>query len=802
MLFELRYAIRTMAKNRLITGVIVAVLAVGIGANTAIFSVVEAIMLRPLPFPDANRLTFVWETSPRSAIRTGPSGPNYMDFKEQTGVFEDMAALEPGSGTVTGLGEPQQVPALRVTTNYLRVLGIRPARGRDFTAGEAWRDRVIIISYGFWERTLGLEPNVLGRRLMVDELPYTIIGVMPRTFWSPVPSDLLVPWSDADLRARNRMGHDFGVIGRLKPAVTAERAAAELSAIGRRIARETPQLDGWAVAVVPLRSLVSENLGESAMVLLGAVSLVLLIACANIANLLLARAASRGRETAIRRALGANGRLLMRQFLAESLLLAVAGGAAGLLIALWGVDILNRVLPAVLPVTQGGVISRPPIILDPAAFAFAALISALVSVVFGLAPAFAASRPDVNDALKEGGRTFARSNTRLRSALIVAEVSLALVLVTCAALTVRSFWRLAHVDAGFLPDHLLALEMELPTDARYATASEQRTFFSSVLEKATSVPGVQRAALTTILPLDPTLARGQTFAIVNQPPPGPGEPPRVAARRSVSTGYFQTLAIPLRSGRTFTDADRDGQPYVAVVDDTFARRYFDRGVDLVGQRLRIGRTDVTIIGVVGAVKQDGLDRDALPTIYLSMLQVPAPLMSLVVRTAGDPATMVDAVKNAVYSVDRDQPVYRIRTMSQALSDVMAPQRLTLTLLSLFAAAALVLASIGIYGLIAHTVAQRTHEIGIRMALGAAPRGILRLLMGQALGVTLMGIAIGLVLAFAASRALASILYGVDVRDPVTFAGMAVVIGAIAALATYLPARRAMAIDPIVSLRSE
>jgi putative ABC transport system permease protein len=390
----------------------------------------------------------------------------------------------------------------------------------------------------------------------------------------------------------------------------------------------------------------------------------------------------------------------------------------------------------------------------------------------------------------------------LRSALIVAEVSLALVLVTCAALTVRSFWRLAHVDAGFLPDHLLALEMELPTDARYATASEQRTFFSSVLEKATSVPGVQRAALTTILPLDPTLARGQTFAIVNQPPPGPGEPPRVAARRSVSTGYFQTLAIPLRSGRTFTDADRDGQPYVAVVDDTFARRYFDRGVDLVGQRLRIGRTDVTIIGVVGAVKQDGLDRDALPTIYLSMLQVPAPLMSLVVRTAGDPATMVDAVKNAVYSVDRDQPVYRIRTMSQALSDVMAPQRLTLTLLSLFAAAALVLASIGIYGLIAHTVAQRTHEIGIRMALGAAPRGILRLLMGQALGVTLMGIAIGLVLAFAASRALASILYGVDVRDPVTFAGMAVVIGAIAALATYLPARRAMAIDPIVSLRSE
>ncbi len=571
MLSDLRYALRMMARNRWFTAVVIGVLALGIGANTAIFSVVESVSLRPLPFPDPGRLAFVWETSSKSSTRIGPSGPNYLDFKEQSRSFDDMAALEPGSGTVTGFGEPQQVPALRVTTNYLSVLGIRPIQGRDFHIGEAWNDRLVIISYGFWERNLGLAADVIGRRLMVDDLPYVIIGVTPKTFWSPVPSELLVPWSAADLRARNRTSHDFGVIGRLSHGVSPQRAAVELTAIERRIAQGVPQLTGWGVTVVSLQSLVAENLESSLLVLLGAVGLVLLIACANIANLLLARAVSRERETAIRRAVGANRRHLIRQFLTESALLAAVGGAAGLLIALWGVDVLDRALPATMTVTDGGVIARPPVAMDAVVFGFAVLVSVATAIAFGLAPAFAAAGRDVHESLKEGARTTPHGHGRLRRLLIVTEIALALVLLTSAGLTIKSFSRLTQVDPGFVPDHLLALEMELPTDARYRESAEQRGFFSRILERAAMVPGVQSAAITSILPLDATIAHGQRFGIVNRPPPPPGDPPLSAERRSVSASYFRTIGVPLRRGRTFTEGDHDGRPFVAIIDDTFAR---------------------------------------------------------------------------------------------------------------------------------------------------------------------------------------------------------------------------------------
>jgi putative ABC transport system permease protein len=801
MLSDIRYAVRVMDRNRWFTAVVIGVLALGVGANTAIFSVVESVILRPLPFPDPNRLVFVWETSPKSSTRIGPSGPNFLDFKEQSASFDDMAALELGSGTVTGFGEPQQVPALRVSTNYLSVLGIRPLRGRDFQSGEAWNDRLVIISYGFWERNLGGAPDAIGRRLMLDDLPYVIIGVTPKTFWSPVPSELLVPWSAADLRARSRTSHDFGVVGRLRQGVSPERAAAELGAIERGIAEGVPQLTGWGVTVVPLQHLVAENLESSLLVLLGAVGLVLLIACANIANLLLARAVARDRETAIRRALGANGRHLIRQFLTESALLAAGGGAAGLLIALWGVDVLDRLLPATLTVTDGGIVTRPPVAMDAVVFGFAVLIAVAMAITFGLAPALAAARPDVHESLKKGARTTPHGHGRVRRLLIVTEIALALVLLVSAGLTIKSFARLTQVDPGFVPDHLLALEMELPTDARYRGGAEQRAFFSRVLEQAAAVPGVQSAAVSSILPLDATLAHGQGFGIVNRPPPAPGDPPRSAARRSVSASYFQTIRVPLRHGRTFTDGDREGRPFVAIIDDTFARVYF--GVsDPIGQRLRVGRTDLEIVGVVGAVKQTGLDRQPEPTLYLSLRQVPEPRMSLVVRTAGDPASLITAVKAAIYAIDPDQPVYRIRTMDQALSEVTSPQRLTLMLLALFAVAALCLASIGIYGLVAYTVVQRTREVGIRIALGARPEEIVRLIVGEGLGPIAIGIGLGLVLSGAATSALASILYGVNVHDPIVFGATAAALGLVAAIASYAPARRAAAIDPIVSLRSE
>jgi putative ABC transport system permease protein len=802
MLADLRYALRIMERNRWFTVVVVSVLALGIGANTAIFSVVESVIVRPLPFPDPGRLAFVWEMGPGSSTRIGPSGPNYLDFKDQSASFDDMAALELGSGTVTGFGEPQQVPALRVSTNYLSVLGIRPMRGRDFRIGEAWNDRLVIISYGFWERNLGLSSDVIGRRLMVDDFPYVIIGVTPKTFWSPVPSELLVPWSAADLRARSRTSHDFGVIGRLRHGALPQRAAAELTAIERRIAQGVPQLTGWGVTVVPLRHLVAENLQSSLLVLLGAVGLVLLIACANIANLLLARAVSRERETAIRRALGANGRQLMRQFLTESALLGAVGGAAGLLIALWGVDVLDRVLPATLTVTDGGVVTRPPVAMDAVVFGFAVLVALATAITFGLAPALAAARSDLHEPLKEGARATPQGHRPVRRLLIVTEIALALVLLVSAGLTIKSFWRLQHVDPGFAPDHLLALEMELPTDARYREGAEQRWFFSRVLEKAATVPGVQHAAITSILPLDATIAHGQSFAIVNRPPPAPGDPPRSAARRSVSANYFQTIGVPLRRGRTFTEGDRDGRPYVAIIDDTFARAYFGGEADPLGQRLRIGRTDLEIVGVVGAVKQTGLERQTEPTLYLSLLQVPEPRMSLVVRTAGDPASLVTVVKAAIYAIDPDQPIYRIRTMDQALSELTSPQRLTLMLLTLFAVAALCLASIGIYGLVAYTVVQRTREVGIRIALGAKPEQIVRLIVGEGLGPTAIGIGLGLILSIAATSVLASILYGVNVHDPFVFVATAATLGFVAAIASYAPARRAASIDPVISLRSE
>jgi putative ABC transport system permease protein len=802
MLSNVRYALRMMARNRSFTVVVIGVLALGIGANTAIFSVVESVILRPLPFPDPGHLAFVWETSSKSSTRIGPSGPNYLDFKEQSASFDDMAALELGSGTVTGFGEPQQVPALRVSTNYLSVLGVRPIQGRDFQVGEAWNDRLVIISYGFWERSLGLAPDVIGRRLMVDDLPYIIIGVTPKTFWSPVPSELLVPWSAADLRARSRTSHDFGVIGRLKHGTSPQRAAAELSAIERRIAQGVPQLTGWGVTVVPLQHLVAENLESSLLVLLCAVGLVLLIACANIAHLLLARAVSRGRETAIRRALGANARHLIGQFLTESVLLGAVGGAAGLLIALWGVDVLDRALPATLTVTDGGVITRPPVAMDAVVFGFAGLLAVVTAITFGLAPAFAATGPDVHESFKEGTRTTPHGHGRIRRLLIVTEIALALVLLISAGLTIKSFSRLTQVDPGFMPDHLLALEMELPTDARYREGAEQRAFFSRVLEKAAAVPGVQHAAMTSILPLDATIAHGQRFGIVNRPPPAPGDPPMSAERRSVTAGYFQTIGVPLRRGRTFTEGDRDGRPFVVIIDDTFARVYFSGVANPVGQRLRIGQTDLEIVGVVGAVKQTGLEKQPEPTLYLSLLQVPEPRMSLVVRTAGDPVNLVPAVKAAIYAIDSDQPVYRIRTMDQALSELTSPQRLTLMLLTLFAVAALCLASIGIYGLVAYTVVQRTREVGIRIALGARPEEIVRLIVGEGLGPTAIGIGLGLVLSVAATSALTSILYGVNVHDPIMFVATAAALGCVAVIASYAPARRAAAIDPIISLRSE
>ncbi len=802
---DVRYGLRLMARSPLFTAVAVGVLALGIGANTAIFSVVNAIVLRPLPLRDSDRLAVVWETSVGQGwSRVGPSGPNYVDFKEQSTSFDDLAALELGSATITGLGEPQQIPGLRVSTNYLSVLGAAPLIGRDFTHTEGWQDRVAIISYGFWERNLGLDPAVIGSRVTADDLPYTIIGVLPRTFWSPVPSDLLVPWSTADLRAKGRTDHNFGVIGRLRRGVSAERANAEMTSIEQRIGEHFLQLKGWGTTVVPLHRLVGEDLGASLLVLLAAVGFVLLIACANIANLLLARAVARQRETAIRRALGATRARLVRQFLSESVLLGLAGGGVGLLFALWGVDVLDTVLPATFRVTAGGEVMRPPLSIDAAVLAFTMLIAVGTGLVFGLVPALTATRAgadNANEGLKEGARSSAGGHSRTRQALIVSEIALTLVLLVAAALTIKSFWRLQQVNPGFAADHVLALEMELPTDAKYLAGAEQAAFFERVLAQAHALPGVTHAAVANVLPLDSTVADTTEFLFPDRPLLAGGQ--RLPAdSRAVSADYFATMGIPLKRGRVFTDADRTGRPLVAIVDETLARMHFGDGRNPIGQQVRIGNTDLQIVGVVGAVKQAGLDRQPAPTVYFSHLQANKPRMDLVVRTAVDPASMITAVKGAVYAIDKDQPVYKIRTMRQAVSDATSSQRLTFVLLGLFAVAACALASIGIYGVVAYTVAQRTREIGIRLALGADGGRIVRMIVTQGLATTVTGVGVGLVLAVVATQALAAMLFGVGAHDPGVFIATAATLTSVAVIASYVPARRAARVDPAVALRSE
>ena len=802
MLADLHYGLRALIKAPQFTLVALLVLALGIGANTAMFSVVNAILLRPLPLADPARLMVVWETNlTQGRGRVGPSGANFVDFKEQNTSFEGLAALEPGSGTVTGFGEPQQVPGIRVSTNYLSLLGARPLAGRDFLPAEGWQNRVAIVSHGFWQRTLGADPHAIGRRVTIDALPYTIVGILPSTFWSPVPSELLVPWSTADLRAQPRLDHRFGVIGRLKRDVTTDRANAELTAIEQRIAGEVPQLRGWSTTVVPLQRAVGEQIGDSLVVLLAAVGFVLLIACANLANLLLARAVVRQRETAIRRALGATRGRLIRQCLTESLLLSAIGGASGLLLAAWSVAALDRVLPASFAVSGGGTVLRPPVTIDVAVVSFTTLTALATSLVFGLIPAIVSTRGDAQDWLRDQARSTTGAHGRVRQLLIVAEVALALVLLVASGLTIKSFWRLLQVDPGFAPDRVLALEIELPTDGKYRDPVEQAAFFTRVIDRARELPGVRHAAVSEVLPLDSTVSRTEEFQIPSRPLIAGGA--RLPAdRRSVSADYFSTMGIPLRRGRLFAEGDRRGRPWVVIVDETLARLYFSGGLDPIGQQLRIGATDLQIVGVVGAVKDAGLDKDPKPTIYLSHLQAPAARMDLVAQTAVDPASMVNALKSAVYAVDTDQPVYKIRTMRQAVSEVEASPRATLVLLAVFAAAAFLLAAIGIYGVVAYTVVQRTREIGIRLALGADSGRIVRTIVGHGLATAMTGAGVGLVLALAATRVLASLLFGVSPRDPFVLLTTMIVLTMVAIVASYVPARRAAAIDPAVSLRHD
>lgn len=803
---DVRLALRALRKSPGFTATALLTLAVGIGATTALFSVINSILLRPLPFPDGDRLAVVWETNLQQGVkREGPAGPNFSDWREQSRAFQDLAAVEIGTGTVTGLGEPQQVPAMRVTANLFSVLNVSPALGRLFAPedGHGARQPLGIVSHGFWQRALGADPLIVGKTIQVDQIAYQVIGVLREDFWLPVHSDLFVPFPDRELRVeRGRLAHELGVFGRLKPEMTVAQAEADLNALQTRLRVAHPELRGWGVTVVPMQTVSAEYLRPALLALFCAVAFVLLIACANVANLLLARALGRSREVAVRAALGATRGRLIRQFLTESLVLGLAAGGLGTLLAFWGVALLSGVIPATIPIPDAAAeVTLRPFGIDGRVLAFNLVVSLLTSVLFGLAPALHALKTDVVRGLKEGARGTTGSGRGLREALLVAEIALALVPLSGAGLMLKSFSRLQQADLGFRPSQLLTLEMELPTDSRYKTGPEQGAFFAQVLEQVSVLPEVGSAAVTTVLPLHSRDDRVR-FLIENGPVLPPNENLQ-ADLRKVSPDYFQTLGIPLQQGRLLDrrDGAEASAPLLGLVDEAFARRFFPEGNPL-GRHLLLGKARLEIVGVVGAVKHAGADREVRPTLYVSFLRSPAPRMNLVLRTRATPASLIAGVKHAVWSVDRDLPLYRIETMEDVVAGATSTSRLTLSLLGVFALVALGLAALGIYGVMAYAVRQRTNELGIRLALGASAADIARLVLRQGMGVVVCGLAIGLATVVALGRLVEGLLYHTSPRDPLALAATAVVLVVFALVACLIPARRAAKVDPLVALRCE
>jgi putative ABC transport system permease protein len=806
LLRDLRFSSRTLRKAPGFAIVAVLVLALGIGANTAIFSVVNSVLLRPLPYPGADRLAFLWETDLKDGIqREGPSAPNFLDWKEQSQSFEDMTLFEVGTGTLTGEGEPEQVVGLRVTTNFLSMLGARTVLGRGFTAEEGAgqaRYPVAVLTNGFWKSRFGADPHVIGRKFSLNSEPYTVIGVLAPNFWQPLPSDLYVPWPVAQLRAKPRVDHDFGVIARLKPNLSFAQAQAELSAIARRIDAQTPRLAGWDVSVVGMKQALFEYIRPAFLLLLGAVGLLLLLACVNVASLLLARVTGRRKEMAIRAALGARRGRLIAQVLSESLLLSLLGGALGVFLAVWGVDLLSAVLPGTLPMAEAGAeIVRPAIGVDGRALAFAMLISTGAALIFGLIPALYVAHADVNDALKAGGRTSSPSpgRTGVWGFLVAGEVALATMLLIGAGLAMKSFVNLQHVNPGIRPDHVLTFRMRLPTDNLYKSGREQADFYRRVIDRVDQIPGIQAAGLANVLPLGQQNDR-EYFTIEKRPLP-PGQT-LVADFRRISPGYLAAMGIPLLQGRLFSDRDGRQAPPVILIDETLARQYWPNQ-NPIGQRLGgLWGEFREVVGIVGQVHHYGLEKQPEPTIYAPYEQMPDQAMALAVRTTVETPTMVKAVKQAVWSVDRGQPVFQIRSMDDYISLADTAPRISTILLAVFAGISMLLAALGIHGVVSYGVAQRTREFGLRMALGSTPGQLKALVIRRGIKTALIGLVAGMAGAAALASGLRALLYGVAPLDPLVMGGVAALLLTVALIANYLPARRATRIDPMEALHFE
>ena len=805
---DIRYGSRSLLKHPGFTTVAVLTLALGIGANSAIFSLVNAVLLRALPFGEPNQLVMIWEDASFAGFpRNTPAPANYADWKAQNRVFAEMAAFEDQAFNLIGDGEPERIQAQAVTADLFPMLGVKPELGRWFQPADdsPGANKVVMLNHGLWQQRYGGERNIIGRELLLNGEKFTVIGVMPAGFqFMNSNVRLWVPIALTPQELANRGTHYLNVLARMKPDVTVDEANADIKTIQQRIAHDHPNEAGRLTAyVIPLRQEFTGDVRKPLLVLLGAVGFVLLIACANIANLLLSRAASRRKEIGVRTALGASRARIVRQLLIESLMLSTLGAGCGLLLATWSFAFLQKLVPPALASTK--------LSLNLPVLGFTLLTSFVTAVVFGLAPAFQALRIDLNETLKaSGGRAATSAGNRLRGGLVVAEVALALMLLVGAGLFIQTFLKSREQYSGLRPESVLTMRTVLPR-GKYKEMQQRAAFYDQVLERVKSLPSVTAAGYTTSIPLE---WKGGTSGFY--PEGRTVEQAKAdglsydANHRQISAHYFTSMGIALRRGRYFTDGDNETSLPVAIINETMARQYWP-GEDAIGKRFKVGDPNedvpwITVVGVAGDVRQMGVQEPVKAEMYFPYKQdKSAPWFAprdLVLRTIANPSSLVAAVRNEIHAVDPEQPVSNIRTMDEVLGEETASQRLGMTLLTVFASLALLLAAIGIYGVLAYFVVQHTAEIGIRGALGAQHRHILALVLKRGMTLALLGIVIGLGAAFAMTRLIASLLYGVSRTDPLTYTGVAILLMLVALLACYVPARRATKVDPLVALRYE
>jgi putative ABC transport system permease protein len=800
---DLRYGARMLLKNPGFTLIAVLTLALGIGANTAIFSVVNGVLLSSLPYPHPEQLAMVWCDNKRQGIPDDiTSYPNFVDWRDRNKTFQGMAGVTSGRTNLTGTaGEPEEISDANVSINFFQLMGVNPLIGRVFTAEEEQpgRDRVVVLSYSLWQRRFGGDPGILNKTITLSDAPYVVVGIMPPGFQFPERTEIWGPLAPDDRMRQARFAFFLPVVGRLKPGVTRAQAQADLEVVASQIEKQFPDMAGYWVNVVPVLENTVGPVRRALVILSVAVLFVLLIACANVANLLLARAAVRQREVAVRSALGAGRWRIVRQLLTESMLLAVMGGALGVLLAWWGVRLLVDLNPANIPRLEN-------IRLDGRVLWFTLGLSLLTGVIFGLVPALQTTHFKLSEMLKEGGRTGAgggRRANRIRGAFIVAEVALTLALLVGAGLLIRSFWHLQSIDMGFKPDHLLTLRVTL-WGSQYRQGGQAVAFYHQLQERLAALPGVVSASATSGIML-PKLANSGLFTIENRPR-DPNELALELPIDRVQPNYFQTMGVPLVKGRPFTEADTRDTPMVAIVNETFVKRYFPND-EPIGKRFTFGGGGpnarwITIVGVVRDTKRQGVDQPVRIESWMPLAQRPSGSMEIVLRTTGDPLALSNAVREAVWSLDRNLPIPTIQTVEHILSQRVAQQRLNMLLLVLFASIALILAAVGIYGVMSYAVTQRTNEIGIRMALGAQARDVLRMVIWRGMALALIGVALGLAAALALTRVMKNLLFDVSTTDPVTFAAIPVLLTGVAFIACWIPARRATKVDPLDALRYE